>query len=427
MTGDLPGALDDLRVIELCDERGAFAGKLLADMGADVIKVEPPEGDTTRMYEPFVDDQPHPERSLWFWHYNTSKRGITLDLQESYGVELFRQLVASADVLIESQPPGRLAELGLDYESLHPHNEGLIMTSITPFGAAGPRAREEATDLTLLAGGGPAWSCGYDDDALPPVRGGGDQAYHTACHFAVMSTLVAVLHRDSIGGGQHIDVNMHAAQNVTTEAATYHWLVAGETVQRQTGRHAAVQPTIARQVLCRDGRYVSTGLPPRRPEQFQVLYDWLAELELLDEFEWAPILEQATASPPVLMHELDTDDEVVARYTSGIEAMRFLAARMTAYEYFHEGQRRGIQCGVIYSPEEVFEDPHFVARGFPTPVEHPELGETVTYPGAPYHFERTPWRIQRRAPLLGEHNAEVFAALGVDSRELARLRMMGIV
>ena len=169
----MTGALNDLRVIELCDEAGAWAGKLLADMGADVIKVEPPAGSLTRTYAPFYKDVPHRDRSLTYWHYNTSKRGITLDLDQEAGREAFRRLVASADVLIEDQAPGRMAAWGLDYPDLSALNPKLIMTSITPFGRSGPRSTEQATDLTLLAGGGPVWSCGYDDHSLPPVRGGG--------------------------------------------------------------------------------------------------------------------------------------------------------------------------------------------------------------------------------------------------------------
>ena len=238
----LPGALDGLQVIELCDELGVYTGKMLADMGAEVIKIETPEGDPTRRYPPFVDDVEDPERSLYFWHYNTSKRGVTLNLDSEEGRGLFLDLMHSADMFIESTTPGWLASVGLDWDDLHALNPALIMVSITPFGRSGPRAEEAATDLTILAGGGPAWSCGYDDHTLPPVRGGGNQGYQTAGHFAVMSALVALLHRDAGGGGQHIDVNAHAASNVTTEAGSYTWLVAQDTVQRQTGRHAGVNP-----------------------------------------------------------------------------------------------------------------------------------------------------------------------------------------
>ena len=219
--GPRSGPLTGLRVVELCDEAGELAGKLLGDMGADVVKVEPPDGARTRGYEPFLGDEPHPERSLYFWHYNTSKRSLTLDLETDGGREAFRRLAANADVLVEDQPPGRLAALGLDYADLREGNPELIHAAITSFGRDDPRSLEPFTDLTILAGGGPVWSCGYDDHSLPPVRGGGGQGFQTGCHWALISILTALLHRDGGGEGQFIDVSMHAASNVTTEAASY--------------------------------------------------------------------------------------------------------------------------------------------------------------------------------------------------------------
>ena len=413
----MSGPLADLRVVELCDEAGELAGKLLADMGADVVKVEPPGGCRTRGYEPFLDDEPHPERSLYFWHYNTSKRSLLLDLEQDEGREAFRRLVAAADILVDDQPAGRLAELGLDYEDLRPLNERLIMASITPFGRAGPRHAEPATDLTILAGGGPAWSCGYDDHSLPPVRGGGNQGYQTGCHWALISILTALLHRDDGGSGQFIDVNMHAAANVTTEAASYQWLVAGATVQRQTGRHATVIPSTPTQQQAADGRWVNTGFFPRYPEQFAAVIEWLRSLDLLDQLEEAPLLEIAAGLDHMLDHGKVTEDgEVAALLGAGRAAMTLLSTHLDAYEFFAAAQERGFQVGIVYAPEEVVADPHFRARGFPTEVEHPELGRSFTYPGAPYQFRGSPWAIRRRPPLVGEHTDEVLVEIGLAPR-----------
>lgn len=421
------GPLAGLRVLELCDERGAFAGKLLADMGAEVIKLEPPAGDPTRAYGPFVDDMPDPERSLWFWYYNTSKRGVTLNLDCDAGRDLFRRLARDADLFVESEPPGALAALGLDYPDLQPLNPRLIMVSITPFGRTAPRALEQATDLTLLAGGGPVWNCGYDDHSLPPVRGGGNQGYHTACHFAVMSALVALLNRDHGGLGQHIDVNMHAAANVTTEAGSYTWLVARETVQRQTGRHAGVHATMPTQMRSADGRYVLSGIAPRNPAQFRRVYDWLRDTNLLDEFPLAPLLEAGMAGEPFALSRIAEDDGVRALFEAGRDAVNLLAQRLPAEEFFIGGQERGFQFGLINAPEEALESPHFAARGFVVEVDHPELGRSYRYPGAPYKFEKTPWRVGRRAPLLGEDNAAVYGEIGVSAAELQRLRVDGVI
>ncbi|MEE9282337.1 MAG: CoA transferase [Myxococcota bacterium] len=404
-------ALADLRVVELSDERGALAGKLFADMGAEVITVEPPGGSPMRGYGPFLGDEPGPERSLYWWHYNTSKLGVTLDLESEEDRERFRRLAAGADVVIECEPPGRLAGLGLDYPDLSALRRDLIMVSITAFGRSGPRRDEASTDLTVLAGGGPVWSCGYDDHSLPPVRGGGNQGYHSASHFAVMSALVALLVRHETGEGQHIDLSMHAAANVTTEAASYDWLVARTTVQRQTGRHAAPRLTQESQIRCADGRYVNTGVPPRSPREFGALYRWIEELDLLEEFPEAFLLKLGQERERIELSRIAEDEELQAIFGAGRQGQNFIASRVSAYDFFVGSQRRGLPVGIIYSPEEVMEDPHFKARGFPVQVEHEDLGRTFTYPGAPYIFHGSSWRIQRRAPQLGEHNEQVFSAL----------------
>ncbi len=407
-----------LRVLELAHEVGALAGKLFADMGAEVIVVEPPGGSRMRSYGPFLDDVPGPERSLYWWHYNTSKLGITLDLDAPQDRERFRQLVASADVWITCETPRRLAELGLDYADVQALRPELILVSITPFGRDDPRSEEPFTDLTLLAGGGPVWMCGYDDHSLPPVRGGGNQGYQTACHFAVMSALVALLARERTGRGQLVDVNAHACANVTTEAGSYDWLVARRVVQRQTGRHAAAQPTMPAQIQCADGRWVSTGVPPRSPAEFRAVYEWIQRLGGVDAFPEAVFLEMGMNRERIDLSKIFEDEEVRAIFGAGREAMNFIAERVSAYEFFVGAQQRGISVGIIYSPDEVIEDPHFRERGFPVEVRHDELGRSFVYPGAPYRFERTPWKIQRRAPLLGEHNEAILASLPQDQGEV---------
>ncbi|MCH2173363.1 CoA transferase [Myxococcota bacterium] len=406
------GALAGVRVVELASEMGALAGKLMADMGADVILVEPPGGDPSRNYPPFLDDEPGPDRSLFWWHYQTSKRGIVLDLEEPGDRARFTRLVASADVLLECEAPDRLSSLGLDYPDLSADHPELILVSITGFGRNAPRRDEPFTDLTLLANGGPAWSCGYDDHSLPPIRGGGNQGYQTACHYAFLSALTALLHREVSGRGQHIDVNAFAATNVTTEMASYHWLVAQGTVQRQTGRHAQEQPTMEAQMQCADGRWLTTGFPPRRPEELRWMHDWMVELGVVEEFPEAVFLEQgAQLEAPLDISKIGVDDQTTVIFGAAREGMVFLASKVPAYELFVRAQDVGISVGIIYSPDEVLEDRHFVERGFPVQVEHPELGRSFTYPGAPYKFEKSPWHIARRAPALGEHDAEVWAEL----------------
>ena len=407
------GALEGVRVVELAREPIAWAGKLLGDMGADVILVEPPGGDPSRNYPPFVDDQPGEDRSLYWWHYHTSKRGVVLDLDDYAGRERFRGLVATADVLLESEPRQRLATLGLDYDVLSGIRPELIYIAVTPYGRDDPRSDLPLTDLTLMAASGPPWSCGYDDHSLPPIRGP-LQGYHTACHFAVMSVLTALLHRDVAGEGQFIDLSMTAANNVTTEAATYSHLVAGRTVQRQTGRHAAVSPTRETQQRCADGRYANTGVPPRRPREFAALDRWLKELGLDQELPEAVFLELgANFDRPFNLAEIGRDDEITAIFGAGRDALKLIASRVPAQAFFVGCQRAGLTAGVVNAPEEAFEDEHFKERGFQVPVRHEEIDRTVVYPGAPYRLPKCPWSIARRAPRLGEHDEEVFGEIGM--------------
>ncbi len=417
-------ALEGLKVVEMADEIGMFAGKLLADMGADVILVEPPGGHKTRGYEPFYQDEPDPERSLWFWYYNTSKRGITLNFEAPEGRDLLKKLLTEADLLFECERPGRLTSLGLGYDNLKILNPRLVMVSVTPYGKNGPDL--PVTDLTIMAEGGPVWSCGYDDHSVPPARAGGNHGYGIACHFATVSALTALLHRQVSGRGQHVDVSAYAASNVTTEGATIQWLTNQQTVQRQTGRHASPHPTMATQFLCKDGRYVTTTLPPATRRQFRQVIDWLERLGLADQFPLTEVLRMAAQGDYINPFRSD-DPETAMKLAAGREAFAFLAQHLDAYEIFHEGQQGGTQPAIIYPPEEALEDPHIKARGFPVEVEHPELGEKFTYPGNPYRFSATPWRIRRRAPLLGEDNAAVFSEIGVDAVELADFKASGII
>ncbi|HET6811106.1 MAG TPA: CoA transferase [Acidimicrobiales bacterium] len=394
------GPLDGVKVVELAHEHVAWAGKLLADLGADVVVVEPPGGAPQRSAGPFLDDEPGPERSLSWWHYNTGKHSAVADLERER--EQVAALVGGSDVVLEAEPPGRLAALGMGWDTLSARHPRLIMVSVTPFGQESARSAEPVTELTLMAEGGPVWSCGYDDHDLPPVRGGGNQGLHIGCHWAVMALLVALMERERSGRGQRIDVSMSAANNVTTEMASYGWLAAAEEMRRQTGRHAAPKPTARTQVRCRDGRYVTTGVPPRDPGTFARVVDLLDRRGLRDEFPLTALLEMGAEREQLSYADITSDPLVGEMLAAGREVLSFLAERLDAYDFFSETQRIGVATGVIYTPGEAMQDPNAVARRFPTPVHHPELDRDLTYPGPPYRFSGTPWST-RRAPLLGEH------------------------
>lgn len=438
---DGPGPLHGVRVVELAHPFTAFAGKLLADAGADVVLLEPPDGAEQRYHEPFAggdgagadpdDAAASGEASLAWWAENTSKRSAVADLETGPGRQFFRQLLATADVLLEAERPGYLADLGIDYPDLTgrpldgpggapvdrspgppPVNAELIHVSVTPFGRAEAGGGEDVTDLTLLARGGPMWSCGYDDHTLPPVRGRGNQGIRISAHFAVLSILTALLAR-SRHGGQFIDLSMVAAANVTTEFASYGWLAARETVQRQTGRHATPRPSEPTQVRCADGRYLNTGVPPRTPEEFEALATWLDDLGLADEFPLTELLRMGSEYQRLTLQMIQEDPLAGEVFGAGREAMAFIAANLTAHEAFVGFQQRGIACGVVWSPDEVMGDPHFVERGFPTEVYQPQLDRTVLHPGPPIRFTASPMGIRSPAPTLGQHTDEVRGELGL--------------
>lgn len=419
-------ALEGIRIIELPGQSTAFAGKLLADMGADAIVVEPPAGAEARTYPPFQNDEPGLERSLHWWHYYTSRRGITLDLESEAGRAAFVELVTGADVLLTGAG-GMQLPADLDAESLAVANPRLVHAAISGFGQKSERHGDPVTDLTILAGGGVVWSCGYDDHELPPIRGGGFQGYNTGSHYAVMAVLTALLYREGSGEGQFIDVSQHAAANITTEMATYTWLVDQGTVQRQTGRHAMTMPSAETQAQTADGRYVNTGVLPRTPREFKGLLDWVDELALREEFPEAVFLEMAAGRDNLDRSKMAEDEEIVAMFMAARDAMGLIASRLSAKEFFLGAQRAGIPAGAVYAPEEAFEDEHFVARGFQQTLEHPELEQSFLYPGAPYRFEKSRWALSRRAPLLGEHTEEVLAEIGISGAAFEQLREKGAV
>ena len=421
MTG-AQGPLAGLRVLELADEKGQFCGKLLGDLGADVVKIEPPGGERCRQVGPFLDDIPHPERSLSFWYYNTSKRGITLDLATADGSALFRRLAAEADVVLETFRPGYLASLGLGYHALHEGGlgyhalheggPGLVMCSLTPFGQTGPWRDHASSDLLHMAAGGEMASCGYDEadvPTAPPIAPGGGNAWHMGCHYAYMAIMAALVHRTVSGRGQYIDASIHEACALTTESAIANYIYRGETLRRQTGRHHAVGPTPRTQFRAKDGRYVtaliSGGLNPRNVTNLA---------NLMDSYGMAGDLKD----PKYL------DPAIIAASTSHIidGLLAAFIASLPAEEVYHAGQERGFTWGAVHAPEELLDDGHLRDRGFWKQVEHQELGRSFVYPGEAAIYNGSPWGISRRAPLIGEHNVEIFCGeLGLSREALSVL------
>jgi benzylsuccinate CoA-transferase BbsE subunit len=374
----LPGPLAGLRVLELADEKGQFCGKLLGDLGADVDKIEPPGGEPCRHIGPFVDDIPHPERSLSFWYYNTSKRGITLDLGSGDGRRLFGRLAATADVILETFRPGLLASLGLDFQSLRQENAGLIMCALTPFGQTGPWRDYVTSDLLHMAAGGEMASSGYDEaDApnAPPIAPGGGNAWHMGCHFAYMAIMATLGHRTISGQGQYIDASIHEACALTTEAAIANYVYRGEVLRRQTGRHHAPDTTSRTQFRAKDGNYVCALVAGRLNPNY------VRELAgLFDNYGMTGDLKDPKYRDP----------EVIAANTSHIidDLVADFIASLPAEEVYHAAQERGFTWGRGSRPGSSARGPPPARPRFLEGSRAPRARPQLHLPGRGGHLQR---------------------------------------
>ncbi len=409
----MASVLEGVRVLELAGEPGELCGKLLAGMGADVLKVEPPGGCETRSIGPFYRDEPHPDRSLHFWHHNVNKRGVTCNLETPEGRELFKRLAEDADIVLETFRPGYLDSLGLGYAGLSAIAPGLVLTSITPFGQTGPYAHWKGSDLIGLATGGTLNVCGYEDHSIPPIRGDGNQAYNTACVEAAIGTMSALLYGQATGIGQHVDVSVQDCMAITVEFQNLKWMYGRKQVLRQAGRHAREVITMPSTLLTANGTHLLWSFRLDDQKTWKAFVDWSAESG------YAPDLASEEYLDP---HFRLANAEMIIELVHG-----FIGGK-TAREAFEEGQRYDQWIAPINAPEDLVDDPQFVARDYYRQVEHPELGESFAYTGAPWLFHASPWSTEFRAPLLGEHNRVVYGGeLGIGDDEIEAYTKAGAI
>jgi len=390
--------LTGLRVIELADELGEYCGKLLAGLGADVVKVEPPGGERTREYGPYYHDEPDPNRSLYFWHYNLGKRGIEVDLDAREGRSDFRRLARSADVIIDARPRGYLDDRGIGFEELRRQNPGLMYVRISPFGDNGPWADYQASDLIHLALGGVMMNCGYDPDPFgfyetPPIAPQMWQAYHVTGEVAAMSLLGALHHRNKTGEGQLITASVHTAVSMNTETDSPDWVYLRQVHRRLTCRHSRVALSAPAISPTKDGRYL---LPyrtylPGGPGHFdgarKVLNAYGVHADL-DDPKYQDVAVQT--SPETREHIDRLIDQLISRLLFEADLWR-------------KGQEAGQPWAPVRRPEENAVDPHWLARGSFIDLPHPELGESFRYVGARWYSKQAEWRHGPRAPMVGEH------------------------
>ena len=416
-----PQALKPYRVVDFTRAIGWTCGKLLADLGADVIKVEPPGGDPDRRVGPFHRDDPHPERSLAWFAANTNKRGITLAVETSDGQALVRALTRTADILLESFPPGYMERHGVGFPQLSEVNPRLVWTAITPFGQRGPYAHYRASDLVGMAMGGLMSLCGEPD--RPPVRMRPAQAYVQAGLQAAVGTLLAHHDRVRSGEGQFVDVSMQHALSWTVIPARQYWEL-NRLITERGGASRAFGDQVRRIIFpCADGHVALMGVMNAR--EWGPLVEWLAGEGLADDLgdaTWRILVENA--GPGTLTQAAVTDEELAHVYdVLGRFFLKHGKAELAA-----EARRRGIMLSPVHTPRDLLEHPQLIARDFYRPLEHPELGQTLCYPGPPYRLSETPWRLRRRAPLIGEHNEAIYGGeLGLSRAELAVLMAAGAI
>ena len=401
-------ALADLRVLDLTHYiAGPYCTKLLADYGAEVIKIERPDGgDPARRYGPFPHDAPHPEKSALFLHLNTNKRGITLNLKTAAGKDLFTDLVRHTDVVVENFSPRVMPKLGLTYETLEQLNPRLVMTSISNFGQTGPYRDYKAQDILLYAMAGAMQQTGVAE--REPVKMAGNLMQYQTGTMAATATLVGVYAAQLQGIGQHIDVSLFETQAGTVDRRSTFLMAyayAGEAFSRQTSGSQGMLP---RGIYpCRDG-YVC----------IHVTSEWWPRLVQM--LERPDFLTDPKFSTPAARMNIEAQGEFDAIFYPWL-------LERTKQDIMARAQAARVLATAVNTPEEVFTDRHFQARGFFVEVDHPNAGQ-VTQPGPPFRMAETPWCIRRCAPRLGEHNEEIYGGmLGLSQEELMVLREQGII
>ncbi len=414
--------LSPFRVLDLTDEKGFLCGKILGDLGADVIKVEPPRGDPARNIGPFYRDIPDPERSLFWFAFNNNKRGITLNLEASDGQEIFKRLVKTADFVIESFPPGHMDRLGLGYTALSEINPRIILTSITPFGQNGPYRDYKASDIVLMAMGGYIYLTGDRD--RPPVRISFPQAYLHAGAHAAEGTMIAHYYREITGEGQWVDVSAQESVSETPMSAVWHWDAYEENLQRAGSSAMGLIKGGMQTIVweCKDG-YVNFLIlgGVRGAHTNRAIVKWMDSEGMapnfLKEKDWENFGERFDLTT-VGQAELDQISEVVAKF--------FL--RHTVSELYEEAIKGRFLLDPVANAKDTIEDPQLQARDFWQEVEHPELGTAITYPGRFIKLSESPCQIWCRAPLIGEHNQEIYGEeLSFSKEKLILLKQAGVI
>jgi crotonobetainyl-CoA:carnitine CoA-transferase CaiB-like acyl-CoA transferase len=405
--------LNSYRVLDLTDEKGYVCGKILADLGADVIKIEPPDGDPGRNNGPFFHNIPDKNKSLCYFAYNTNKRGITLNIETSDGKDIFKRLAKKATFIIESFIPGHMDDIGIGYKTLQDINPGLILVSISHFGQTGPYSNFKSSDIVNIGMGGLSYITGSPDH--PPVRICTDQSYVLAGIQSAMGAMIAQYYLHKTGKGQHVDTSIQ--QSVLISAMTipqmwdlqkYNWSRAGAFVPR-SGK------LVRHLWQCKDG-YVtwrifggSLGLKTR------ALVEWMEEEGMADDLgkiNWLK-MDYLSVDHKTFYHWQEVFGEFIKAHTKE--------------EIKQEALRRSIVMFPVSTPKDLLNDPQLSARGYWKTIKHPELDTEIVYPGPFYQSTSMEWKFEH-PPTIGEHNESIYLnELGLTNDDIILLKKGGVI
>ncbi|MDY6932591.1 MAG: CoA transferase [Spirochaetota bacterium] len=404
-----PSALSDIKVVEWSESvSGPYCGKLLADLGAEVIKIERPGfGDRSRSYGPFPQDIPHYEKSGLFLYLNTNKKSVTLDVTKATGAEIFRELVKSADVLVENNPPSLVEKLCLNFKNLKKLNKKLIVTSITPFGYTGPYRDHKACELTSFNLSGLAFTnpyVGVDNiEEQPPLKGPPHQGEIIAGLGGAITTMSAIFACNISGFGQHVDISEQEALTsmIRRDLGLYNY--EGIIKTRIKGSQPQVEFVMGH---CKNGYFYMLC----NTDKF-----WDAWVELMDSPDW---------TKEAFCQDRASRRENWYKIRPRIEEW---SEGQLLEDIVSEAQSRRIPCMPINTIEELYKSELLKDRDYFVEIDHKEAGK-IKYPGAPYKLSQTPWHIKSPAPLLGEHNDKILGGqLGYSRKDLVKMRVEGVI
>lgn len=393
--------LTGLRVLDLADEKGSFCSKLLGDMGACVIKVEKPEGDASRNAGPFIGIEPHPEKSLSFYYNNTGKRGVTLDLEQVQGRNIFFKLIKKNDVIVESFAPGYLDKLNLSFESLKRINPKIILASVTGFGQTGPRRDYKTCDLVASAYGGQMSVTG----ASKPLKHYGEQSYLTASLFAAIGILIAVRKRRKTGKGEHLDISIQEAVTSTLEHVLVRFFYEKTIAKRQGPLH---WNHLFHILPCKDGFIQITLF-----DKWNTLVEWMASKKMAQDLN-----DKRYNDEKFRLKHLDHIINVLGKWTQ----------THTKNELFELGQRMQFPWAPVHSPREIVESPQLIEREFFTETCQTENNALKKCPRIPFTINSLDQYPLMHAPLIGENNDQIYhKELRISKKELHALSSLGVI